>query len=516
LTRLGAEIVAGLGVAVVAGLGVAVVAGLGVAVVAGLGATALAGADDGPLGGPAPASEVDPGAKFIPSFAVKYSDARTGLRSAEETARFDLLIVGPGHWQAWAENGRNSWQTLRTFNPDLVIALYAAGPGAYDTSSWGELGEGWTWMQAQHGIGSDDRWTAVGAWHGTYLQHSVYGDSRAMFLGNPRWQQYWIDAYYADRWAGGRGQDQTGADAVFADGTGYEVTGADQWRVEGDPSQVDHPSDYYDGAYDHTRWRADTNAFFERAVSQLAAKPERIKLIPNFGRLDSHPEYWRELEDQPYRPFAAMQEGGLVKSYGTYTYNYHQWAQKVAAMRDRTIPVVMACHGKAGDLAAASGLARMDLPATDGVTGTTGWDALWFAMVGFLLALNEDRSNGYFGFSIWTYSEYYWFDELDPHYVDLGPPLGDYYVTGGVYFREYEDGWVVANPPYGQGALSVAVPRGSARPIGHAELYDPEAAPLVTRFDLGSARGAILLKPGRRLGNQDNVGARLWLPFAGG
>ncbi len=450
---------------------------------------------------------VPPVEKFIPSFTIKYGGWREGVRPAEETANFDLLITTGGHFRAWAGDGMNSWQVLRELNPDIVIALYAAGPGVYNTATWGDLGEGWEWMKANHGIGTAERWTAQGAFHGEYLQHKVYPDSRMMIPGHGDWQQYWVDEFYRARWGEESDEDNTAADAIFSDGTTYDVVSSGNWHREGHPEEQDFPETYYRDGLLHDKWRADTNSFFERAVPQLAAKPEQVKLIPNFGYLESKPEYWDELEAQPYPPFAAMQEGGLVKSYGRYTYNYHEWREKIDAMRERTIPVLVTCHGRAGDLAASEGLARMDVRADDGVEGadgTTGWDALWFAIAGFLMALNEERDNGYLSFTVWSYLEYYWLPEFDPVSLHLGAPLGEYYVDEGVLFREFEDGWVAANPPYGQRANGLQVPRGSARIVDHWNLADPYADPLVTSFDLGSARGVVLLKPGRRIGGEDN------------
>jgi len=39
---------------------------------------------------------------------------------------------------------------------------------------------------------SADRWTAIGAVYGDYLQCSDYVAERLMVLGNPNWQQYWL------------------------------------------------------------------------------------------------------------------------------------------------------------------------------------------------------------------------------------------------------------------------------------------------------------------------------------
>jgi len=89
--------------------------------------------------------------KFIPTFTIKYCSPSAGLLSPEETARFDLLVVSSSHYQSWSENGLNSWRTLKQYNPDIIIVLYHLGPSEYNTATWGEMGQGWDWMKANHG-----------------------------------------------------------------------------------------------------------------------------------------------------------------------------------------------------------------------------------------------------------------------------------------------------------------------------------------------------------------------------
>src|SRR5579859_7416310 len=109
--------------------------------------------------------------KFIPTFAICYSDAR-GARSPEETARFDMLVCSASKRaaSAWGQHGRNSWQSLKALNPGMVIAVYAMGQGEYNTADWGQMGEGWQWMKQNHGKDSADRWIAVGEKSSGYLQ----------------------------------------------------------------------------------------------------------------------------------------------------------------------------------------------------------------------------------------------------------------------------------------------------------------------------------------------------------
>ena len=99
-------------------------------------------------------------------------------------------------------------------------------------------------------------------------------------------------------------------------------------------------------------------------------------------------------------------------------------------------------------------------------------------MTSFLMALNEQKTNGCFGFTIWGYGENYWLDEYDPVFLHLGKPVGDYYIpTSGsakdVAFREYEDGWVVVNKAQSAAKTNVPVPSGKAHVVTHSNLKNP-------------------------------------------
>jgi hypothetical protein len=440
--------------------------------------------------------------KFIPTFTIKYCGTGSGVLSTQQTAQFDMLVVSPSHHSVWGENGKNSWESLKAYNPDMIILLYGMGPGKYNASSWGQMGAGWDWMKQNHGVGAGaDRWTGSGLVY-DYLANSDYPNERMMFLGHADWQEYWYQTLVDDWWGGAKGDDHTGASGIFADCTGYRVTNTDRWFHEdhvGDPSYQDHPADYYQNtAYDHDLWKVHMNEFFGRAVPALESRG--LYLVPNFGHMATHQEYWTELGSQPHPPNAAMEEAGFVKSYGNETFNYHEWPQKLSAMSSlQNLAVLMTCHGK--QLDQAEGLERMDLVGTD---GATGWDALWFAMTSFLLALNQDQTNGYLGFTIWGYCEYHWLDEYDPQYLHLGNPVGTHFQEGDLFFREYEDGWVVVNPTT-KDTSDVAVPGGEARVLSHETFKNADGAPAVNRFDLPAHRGVVLLKPGRKAGNEDNI-----------
>jgi len=436
--------------------------------------------------------------KFIPTFVIKYGNHLQGIRPPEETANFDMIVSSQheGFAQAWATNRMNSWQTLKRLNSDMTILIYASGPTRYNTTAWGCIGEGWEWMKANHGNDAEDRWTAKGETHGTYLRNVRWG-SRMMRPGNSNWQQYWLDNFHRKFWGGGR---HTGADGIFSDETGYRSL-LKEWAPEGEKDQRDCPLDYRkDGKWLCDKYRGEVNAFFARAVPWLEDK--ELVLTPNFGGMAKHPERWAELESQPHVPFAAMEEAGFVCEFGKAAFNVWGWETMVKTMRSlKKVRCLMTCHGRPKSKTV--GLARMDV--RDEISGMTGRDALWFSMTSFLLAFDDVRGNGYMNFTVWGYTDYHWLDEFDPEYLHLGRAVEEYAKAGPVYMREFEDGWIVVNPSKNAAAKGIPVPRGRARVLDHGNFKAAERAPLVTQFDLPSLRGIVLLKEGRKVGNQDNL-----------
>ncbi|MDH7568874.1 MAG: putative glycoside hydrolase [Armatimonadota bacterium] len=448
---------------------------------------------------------VAPG-KFIPSFAVKYASTE-GWPPAAEAARFDLLDVSSGtnHARVHASQHGNTWQTLKRLNPHLVIILYQMGPAEYNTASWGKLGEGWEWITTHHGAGSADRWTALGARYGTYLQSRAYKNERLMVVGNPNWQRFWLEQVWANLW-GGSEPIGAGADGIFADNTRYTIPWLNGWFREGHPDQPDVPAEYYrDGAYQPEVFKAEMKTFLARAVPWLAARG--CKLVLNFGDMARDPAAWAELDAEPHPVFAAMEEGAFVHPWGgrgSFVFRPEaEWLNQVRTMRSlKRVRALMNVHGPVA--AEAPDFGRMD---SADASGNRAWDVLWYALTSFLQGYDDVRQNAYLNFTVWGYNRFYWLKEFDPAFLHLGRARGEMErvqgAAGYVYLREFDDGWAAVNPTTSE-ARAVPVPTGRARVLDHHTLEKPDTQPLVDRFDLPAHRGCVLLKPDRQAGNGDN------------
>jgi len=453
---------------------------------------------------PAP---VAPG-KFIPTYAVAYGGSE-GWLPAEQAAHFDLLDVGssPSFATILQSEYGNTWQTLKHHNPHIVITIYQNGPSLFDTDEFRQPGADWTWIKANHGIGSADPWIAIGAQHGGYLQGTPYPNEMLMNIRNANWRQWWVEQTWARSW-GGDNPPGLGANAIFSDNTMLTMPWGGGWHTEGKPAEPDVPSCYYrDGGYDIGLFKPCERDLLALAIPWL--KERGVTMVLNFAGMSDRPERWLELDALNPAPFAAMEEGAFASPWGRTPGSFsfsseEEWRNLVDTMAKlRNVRALMNIHGPVSS--AAPGIERM---AGSDASGNRAWDVLWYAMTSFLQGLDTERHNAYMNFTIWNYGKYFWFDEWDPKYLDLGHARGPYQMVpvgdAHVYLREFDDGWAAANPTAAN-AAKVAVPGGAqARVLNHYTFKHPDDQPLVSTFDLPAHRGVILLKPGRQIGNQDN------------
>ena len=411
---------------------------------------------------PAKDEPVAPG-KFIPTFAVKYGSSK-GWPALEDAARCDLIVVGAGATKnnAHPKIPGNTWQVLKKLNPHLPILLYEIGPAEYNLADWGKLGDGWDWIKTHHGIGSQDRWTALGANFHTYLQAKPYANERMMLPGNPAWQQYWLESVEVKFW-GNPAKPSAIADGIFSDNTRYSMIWQGEWCREGHPETPDVSAEYYtQGKPDLERYHRDMQAFFERGFPWLAAHGRKLAL--NFGGMARESATWTELDATPDAPFVAMEEGAFITPWSSRKnvfvfYPEKLWLTQVETMRSlKHVRALMNVHGPV--VSDATDFSRMEARDGDGVRA---WDALWFAMASFLQGYDDVRQNAYMNFTLWGYSRFYPIPEFDPQRLHLGRARGEYKKvegrTGHVYLREFDDGWAGVNPT-DKPAEGVAVPNG--------------------------------------------------------
>lgn len=483
--------------------------------------------------------------KFVKSFFIRFPPVGASTpESTERTANFDVIIADPAFHATWGEGGANSWNSLRAYNPDIYIALYRLGVNVFGAGLAGtgcavggnNMGDGWQWMQDNHGVTFPDsqRWTTRGTTF-SYLARSDFPCVVMMRADHPDWHQYWWTNVHADFFLGtgfiGPATRYSGMNGVLADVTNYVIPGVvptDDWQQFNGTTTLTGP---FEKSIDfvannqalHVKWRKGVRDFISNGNAYLRAQSPPIDLNPNFGSVGLGDTNYADLDCMNNPPVVALSETGWMHELGNFdnpgggpdeegvAFLVTGWTTKLQVWSEmKNVMVLIANGGDHHDdqLETATGLARMDIPTDqtggNGINNTTGWDALWFSMMSTAMAQNTERSNVAMNLTLWYYQEYHWFDELDPAFIHLGDPVGAYFTSGNAYLREYDDGWVVVNPTTSVIA-SVAVPSGQARVINHSNYTNPSAEPLVTSYsNLGALRGVIFLKDGKNLTNADN------------
>ncbi|MCS7248429.1 MAG: putative glycoside hydrolase family 15 protein [Anaerolineales bacterium] len=411
-----------------------------------------------------------------------------------EAAKFDLIDTGPQSHatRRWCENPPNAFQAIKALNPRTQIVLYRMGPGQYITSTWGNVGDGWAWIKANHGKGKPDRWTALGVLTQDYLVSLPYPVERAMELGNRNWQTYWMERNYKDIWVD-RINSMNGSytDGIFADGMQYGVSWANNWCAESayNPSnatcaQKDHPATYYqNNTYNQSLWRQHYGEFLERAVPYF--RQRNLKFGLNAWRI-IHPD---QIALYQRLGVIAMEECGFLC---TGRVELTEWEKKLRSMQEATHYSYITVNLAPGYDDDNSAQAMDSTFCAEGIC-QNGWKWLWYSLGSYWLAYEPQRQNAYFYFSLWEYRGSFWFDEYDPRFLHLGLPQEKARkLENGLWIREFRRGWVVVNPTLTPKVVDV--PKGKARLLDHTNFKEPETVAPATQFNIPALNGVILLK----------------------
>ena len=114
-------------------------------------------------------------------------------------------------------------------------------------------------------------------------------------------------------------------------------------------------------------------------------------------------------------------------------------------------------------------------------TDDTGQQDLSKMRLGLVLSLLTDNSYFAYDFGPRDHGQAWWFDEYG---VNLGEPLGPYYLEGEAYYRKYEKGIVVA-APYSETTVGLS-----------AEYTDVTSGETATEFRVQEGDGRIYATAG--------------------
>jgi hypothetical protein len=473
---------------------------------------------------------------FIPAAAILYGRIATDTGRPNycypitEAAKFALLDLSMHLWErgdllCYDQPTTRPIQKIRELNPSSWILLYIMSPSTLQgwNRSVSSPVSGRPYFEAlsrTHGIGSDDRWFAIGHETGDYMVSKWWWDHIEMELGNPNWRRYWIGRVWEDMWGTSPLIDSRGVSGLFVDGAQPDLP------FSGSPfcpltavtynngsfscsvTIEDCPSTYYTASTgcnsNRDLWNDHMQSFITEVVTWYASR--NLKLIFNVWALT--PDYAKFLTQVfSIAPgnFGVMEEVGFT-GYGQGWYwgfplPPNRWLDRLNYLRSATNFVIVSTNNIGGGIHPNCFRKSFDECMNSIVSseyGLRAWDMLWFAMTSFLLGYDPRRQNGFFHFTMWAYRDTYWVDEYDPKYLHLGWPLGDAYeVEARVWIREFEDGWVVVNIN-NYTVWEIPVPRGRARVLNHDNFKTPSNAPLVESFAIRPYRGVVLLKEGAR------------------
>ncbi len=427
-------------------------------------------------------------APFIPAAAVLYGpigNQRPGsCYPIEEAARFSLLDLSmylATRTSRWCGAPNRPLLAIRNLNPASMILLYRMGPKELNwLGSRGPVSgqEYFERLRQSHGVGSDDRWFAIGERSGDYLVDLSYPQYVAMEPGNPNWQDYWIEQGWLDMWGPNPIVNAEGASGVFIDGA--ETSAYSHWSFcpmsSWDQTErrcsapADYPTTYRaNGSWNDSLYVQHLFQFIRKAVPWYRSRG----LILMFNAWKLRPDYIAVLNETGGH---AMEECGFV--CGTFPPRPNHWRERLDTLRSAAQFAVLSTNRIYPS--SGSGLGKMDQEIWNGMRG---WDVLWFAMTSFLLGYDPQRRNGYFHFTAWEYRDSYWFDEYDPRLFNLGLPKAPAQeLPSGVWMREFQWGWVWVNPT--DRPQMVVAPRGRVRVLNHDNFKQANSVPAVASFIL--------------------------------
>lgn len=420
-------------------------------------------------------------AGFIPIGIIKYG-RDPDIRPADITtlAKADYLASSRLLWNIYNDQyGKSLWKEIKAINPDIQIFVYTQGPFASDQDddrkpgyrdNIGRVFKGDSpptgSLESRNLLVPSDR-EINGKKYAIRISYGEHNQYIARY-GEPEYVRFWHEANRQDvllqPW-------YEGADGLHLD----ECNG----MFEGITA---HPLP--NSGYGTEQERYGKMVQFLKNVSAAAHNGTPRFLINPNATSTYTPEgqaAWKSLDRNPNaaeRPDILHEEGAFFHRWASrfdiWFYTEAQWKQQVdmlAGLQNVRSMWVSSHRMKATE----SGTDNY------GKEGVTHWQALHFALASMALGKQDGRDS-----YLYVTTEHYpggrkykdirWYpeyDELDGGKMDFGAALGPYAVRKvngtNLYLREFETGWVVANPTPKNvdGPLDLSADLGISGPVRH-------------------------------------------------
>ncbi len=447
---------------------------------------------------------------FIPTAAVLYGtigkDRPENCYPLEEAAKFSFLDLSTsiiGKTKRWCKLSdgtytENQIKYIKSINESTIIFLYRFSPTEINWVASKKPASGKEYFEkliSTNGIGSEDRWFAIGKRSGDYLVDMNYPQYVAMEMGNQNWVSFWIEQGWEDMWGDDPVVNAKGSDGILVDGaqmypySNFPFCPMSKWDTQNQKclEERDYPDTYWDNGWKFDLYKQHLFTFIERAVPWYRGR--NIEMMFNVWKLnDEYVAFLNQIKAH------AMEECGFI-CISRYPPDRTHWEGRLKNLQNAKNFSILNTNTLI--IPSGSGIQKRDEVVLLDKEGreVRGWDVLWFAMTSFLLGYDPEKKNGYFHFSVGGdkldfYRDAYWFDEYESAYLDLGKPLGlASKNNSGVWERRFERGWVWVN--MSDTSQSVEVPSGRARIVDHYTFKDPQNVEPVDGFRLGPARGVI-------------------------
>jgi hypothetical protein len=331
------------------------------------------------------------GAKFIQTFTYTLGGYRSFIEEdLPLLAKFDMLALSRYRYASRIFAG-NSWDTIKSLNPDIEIFTYLMGAEAYNNHDDVAVGNLWTLGRYDssrgHSMGSlngDNSSLFLLNSKGERIYNAGYsntGQNQYCYLmdfGSTAYQDYWIEVVETDV----PGQSWE-SDGIIADNCLALIHGG-----YSDTSVIYNTN---------SKWAQGMNDFIVNVGSGLNEFSQKFWINRCYSQSRDGYNAWLALDSSQFPPYAVMEEGAFAVSWGpgdVMFYAESGWKRQVDLLQKiRNSKVTYLAHSNL----------EIDSSGTDNYgDSVTFWQILWYSMCSYLLGKNDSLNNGYFMFGAAT------------------------------------------------------------------------------------------------------------------
>ena len=368
--------------------------------------------------------------KCIKTFMVKLRGGeKIDSAAVNKMAKFDMLVI-TRNWYDTVNN--DTWSAIKDINPDCEIFIQVEGPTSYRKRDFGDIK--WCKGIARY---SNPRGHSMGNLNDDHpdfflldkngnrcwaYRKTGYKERYLMDIGNPSFQDYWLEAILKDIVNG----------PFRADGLHIDNMGPVKAFYSDDPAKYDTPE----------KWKDAANSFVDKITKEMHDNNTKIWINAGGTHKEKGCKLLITLDDLKNPPDVVGEEGAFVHSWGKAAATFEredQWRSSLDFM-NRLKKSRQAYFSHVELDPGESGIDNWGKP-------FTFRQALWYGLGSYLLG-NDDNDYFFFHGKSGYGKTDWWFNEYD--LIDLGKPVGPYKVNlhdgNNIYFREFTKGYVYVNP----------------------------------------------------------------------